>query len=152
MKQICASYHTSFKTALQKYTQFRLRYIQQSNCRLANGIALGQVSARAISDGAIAPGVVGIGDQLGAVFGIDRYNITLQVLLEPISAEQICRICAITVLHTDGGAFGIIHIDNYMLGTTNRPFLGYDLTAVEPVGMLYAVSLHIIQYVATKSN
>lgn len=51
--------------------------------------------------------------------------IFIQKTKKPISAEQVRGIGTITVLHTDGGAFGIIHIDNDMLAAIIGPFLGY---------------------------
>ena len=87
----------------------RLRYIQQSNCRLANGIALGQVSARAISDGAIAPGVVGVFRHSGAVFGIQRNDITLQVALVIVPDER----AVIQLVHHAHHAGMVIQVDKF---------------------------------------
>ena len=88
-----------------------------------------------VSGGKITPGIVGVGDQLGAIFGVYRYNITLQVLFKPVGIEIACEIVRMAVLHTNRAAVYIIEIQNEMVA----PFLRNDQITIQPVDMLDAI-------------
>ena len=79
-------------------------------------------AAVGIGYGSIAPGVVGVRNQLGSCLVVYRNDISLQVLLIPISVEYILGIRRISVLYTDGTSVSIIEIQNEIVA----PFLSHN--------------------------
>ena len=61
------------------------------------------------ADGMITPSIVGVGDKLCAAFVVNAYNITLQILFEIEGVEDVFRIAACAILHSNGRAVFIAH-------------------------------------------
>ena len=83
----------------------------------------------------VAPGVVGIGQNLYAVRIIDSNDVSLEVLLEVEGVKGVGSVRGISILHPDGGAGFVIQIDQEVV----IPSLADDLRAVQRVDVLHVV-------------
>ena len=105
---------------------------------IAEGIEICIVGSRTtvvVSSSKVAPGVIGVGNELGTIFIVDSNNIALQILLEPADIILPVEIAVVMILHTNGCSIGIVDIQHKMLA----PLLGYDLVAVEDIPVCLTV-------------
>ena len=75
---------------------------------IAEGIEICIVGSRTtvvVSSSKVAPGVIGVGNELGTIFIVDSNNIALQILLKPEGIECVRRVSGVTIHHTDRGTF-----------------------------------------------
>ena len=83
----------------------------------------------------VAPGVIGVGQNLGSAGIIYSDDIPLQILLEVEGIEGVCCIAGGSVLHPDGRATFVIQVDQQI----TAPSFTNDLGAVQSVDMLNAI-------------
>ena len=83
----------------------------------------------------VAPGVVGVRDELTARRVIDADDVALQVLLEPIGPKRAWTVLRRAVEHSDRAPLGVVEEEEQMIA----PALADDLRAVQGVGVCRSV-------------